>query len=124
MLELIVEIFGELLLQIIGEILFELGIHSFSQRREQPTNPWLSVLIYTLLGAALGGLSLLVFPTHLVPQPWRILNLIATPISAGIIMMLMGAWRTRRGQSILQIDRFFCGYLFALSLALVRFKFA
>ncbi len=30
----------------------------------------------------------------------------------------------RRGQAILRIDRFSCGFLFALSLALVRFGFA
>jgi hypothetical protein len=36
----------------------------------------------------------------------------------------MGAWRARRGQQVLRIDRFAYGYLFALSLGLVRFYFA
>jgi hypothetical protein len=40
------------------------------------------------------------------------------------MMCLMGAWRARRGDDVLRIDRFAYGYVFALSLALVRFIFA
>jgi hypothetical protein len=47
-----------------------------------------------------------------------------TPLLVGGIMVAMGAWRARRGQAVLRIDRFTYGYLFALSLALVRFFFA
>jgi len=39
-------------------------------------------------------------------------------------MAILGAWRARRGQQVLRIDRFAYGYLFALSIALVRFYFA
>jgi hypothetical protein len=39
-------------------------------------------------------------------------------------MAAIGAWRARRGEPVLRIDRFAYGYLFALSLALVRFFFA
>jgi hypothetical protein len=39
-------------------------------------------------------------------------------------MCLAGRWRARRGQALLRIDRFASGYLFALSLALVRYWFA
>ena len=37
---------------------------------------------------------------------------------------MLGRWRARRGDDVLRIDRFACGYLFALSLALVRYFFA
>jgi hypothetical protein len=39
-------------------------------------------------------------------------------------MCAMGVWRARRGEQLLRIDRFSYGYLFAVSLALVRFTFA
>ena len=36
----------------------------------------------------------------------------------------LGAWRARRGDELLRIDRFAYGYLFSFALALVRFRFA
>ena len=124
MLELLFEFVGEFLLQAIGEALVELGLHSVAEPFRRPPNPWLAALGYATFGAVLGGLSLLVFPTNLVPDSWRVLNLVATPLAVGGIMAAIGAWRARRGESVLRIDRFAYGYLFALSLALVRFFFA
>ncbi len=124
MLELIFEVLGEFLLQAVGEALFELGFHSLAEPFRRPPNPWLAALGYILFGAILGGLSLLVVPDHLVPEAWRIANLVLTPLAVGAMMVSMGAWRARRGQSALRIDRFAYGYLFALSLALIRFLFA
>ena len=48
----------------------------------------------------------------------------ATLLLAGLAMAALGAWRSRRGQATLRIDRFSYGYLFALSMALVRSQFA
>jgi hypothetical protein len=39
-------------------------------------------------------------------------------------MVAIGAWRKRRGDAILRIDKFFYGYLFAFTFALIRFHFA
>jgi hypothetical protein len=39
-------------------------------------------------------------------------------------MRAIGAWRSKQGHALAGIDRFFYGYLFALSFALVRFYFA
>lgn len=125
MLELILQFLGEILLQIVFEALAEVGLHSLVEPFRRPPNRWLAALGYALLGAAAGGLSLLAFPSHLVSSPGlRIANLIITPIAVGLLMGVMGAWRARRGQPLLRIDRFAYGYLFALFLALVRFKFA
>ena len=80
---------------------------------------------YTLFGAIAGGLSLLVFPAHLVKgKTLRMVNLVATPVAVGFVMSAVGLWRAKRGQTVLRIDRFFYGFLFALSLALVRFWIA
>ncbi len=124
MLEFIFGLLGEFLLQVIGEALVEIGCHSLAERFRRPPNPWLAAIGFALLGAIVGGLSLLAFPDNLVPEAWRVANLLATPIAVGGVMVIMGAWRARRGEPVLRIDRFAYGYLFALCIALVRFYFA
>ena len=90
MLEFIFEVLGEFLLQLVGEMLIELGLHSLAEPLRRPPNPWLAALGYLLFGSILGGLSLLVVAHHLVPEAWRIANLIGTPIAVGGLMALMG----------------------------------
>jgi len=124
MLEFIFELLGEFVLQVVGEALIEIGFHSLAEPFRRPPNPWLAAIGYAIFGAILGGISLLAFPNNLVPGAWRVTNLIATPIAVGGVMAILGAWRARRGQQVLRIDRFAYGYLFALSIALVRFYFA
>jgi len=124
-LEILFELLAELLFQIVGEVLVELGLHSLAQPFRQRPNIWLAVLGYTLLGGLLGALSLWAFPNHLTRDGWpRLLNLVLTPVLAGLAMTLLGRWRARRGDALLRIDRFACGYLFALTVAVVRFNFA
>lgn len=124
MFEFLFELMAEFVLQVIGEALVELGLHSMGEPFRRPPNPWLAAIGYAIFGALLGGLSLLAFPEHFVHGTWRWVHLLVTPIAVGLVMVLMGAWRARRGQPRLRIDRFACGYLFALALALVRFQFA
>jgi hypothetical protein len=125
MLELLFEVLGEFLLQVFVEALVELGFHSLAEPFRRPPNPWLAAMGYAIFGAALGGLSLLAFPAHLTPAGVaRIANLVLAPVAVGGCMVALGAWRARRGEPLLRIDRFSYGYLFALSLALVRFYFA
>lgn len=124
MLQLLVELIGEFLLQVVGEALVELGLHSLAEPFRSPPNPWLAALGYSLFGGILGGLSLFIFPDNLVPESLRIANLLATPLAVGGVMAVIGAWRARRGQPVLRIDRFAYGYLFALALGLVRFIYA
>ena len=125
MFEAFFEVLGELLIQVSIEILVELGLHSFKAPFERRPNPWLAAIGYVLFGAILGGTSLLIFPTHLTPAgPWRVVNLVLSPVAAGLIMTVFGAWRLRHGEIVFRIDRFSYGYLFALSLALTRYQFA
>ncbi|MDR7269572.1 hypothetical protein J2X20_002201 [Pelomonas saccharophila] len=92
--------------------------------RKEP-NIWVAVLGYLLLGGIVGALSLWLMPQHLTRDGWpRLINLVVTPVIAGFAMTLMGLWRARRGDPVLRIDRFACGYLFALTLAVVRYNFA
>lgn len=124
MFEFIFEVLGEFLIQVVVEALIEIGFHSLAEPFRRPPNPWLAALGYALFGGVLGGISLLIFPNNLVPGAWRLANLVATPIAVGGIMVIIGAWRARRGEPVLRIDRFAYGYLFALSIGLVRFYFA
>lgn len=125
MLELLFEFFAEFLLQIIVELLAEIGLRSTTEPFRKPPNPWLAAIGYAIFGATAGGISLFVLPEPLVrEETWRLVNLAVTPVLAGLAMAAMGAWRSRRGQQTLRIDRFSYGYLFALCMAIVRFYFA
>lgn len=124
-MEFLIEILGELLLQGLAELLAEFGLRAFGEPFQKPRNPFFAAIGYATFGAIAGGLSLLVFSAHLVPVgPWRIVNLIATPLAVGAMMATLGAWRAKRGESVLRIDRFSYGALFAFTFALVRYYFA
>ena len=124
MFEFIIEFVGEFLLQAIAEALVELGLHALAEPFRQPPNPWLAGFGYAIFGAIAGGISLLVLPVHFASGGQRLANLLLTPIAVGLLMSAMGAWRARNHQPVLRIDRFAYGYLFALSLALIRYWFA
>lgn len=103
----------------------ELGLHSMAEPFRRKPNVWLAVLGYALLGTLLGAISLWAFPNHLTRDGWpRLLNLVVTPVLAGLAMALLGRWRARRGDPVLRIDKFAYGYLFALAVAAVRYAFA
>jgi hypothetical protein len=125
-IEVLLELFGELLLQVVMQALAEAGLHAVRRPGERPPpSPWLLVLGYGLLGLVVGGLSLLLFPHSLLhSRPARLVGLGLTPVASGLAMALLGAWRLRRGQPQLAMDRFAYGYLFALVVALVRFSWA
>jgi hypothetical protein len=123
--EILFEFFGEFLLQVLAQAFIEIGWHAlFEPFRKQPS-PWLAAVGYAIFGAVIGGLSLLVFPHYMVADKnLRVLNAALSPIAAGLSMAAMGAWRARRGQAVLRVDKFSYGYVFALSWGLVRFWFA
>ena len=122
--EFIFSFIGEFVLQVVMEVLAELGLHSMRETWRRPPNPWLAALGYALFGTIAGGLSLLILPALLVhSHAFQLMNVVLTPVAAGLAMMAMGAWRRRRDQEIVRLDKFAYGYLFALAMALVRFNF-
>ena len=122
--ELLFEIFGELLLQIVFELLAEFGWRSLQQPFKQAPNPLLAGVGYALFGAVAGGLSLWWFPNLFIGSPvGRIANVIVTPILSGAAMAALGAWRRRRDQPTVLLDRFAYAFIFAMSMALVRLRF-
>lgn len=125
MLDFLFELLGELLIQLVLELLVELGVRAVKHPLSQTSNAWLTAFGYLLCGALLGGVSVLILPHHFITtKALRVANIVLSPMVAGAAMSAMGAWRARRGQLLLAIDRFAYGYLFALGIALVRFWFA
>ena len=122
--ELLFQFVFEFLLQIVFEVLAELGMHSVKEPFKKPPNPWFAAIGYAILGAIAGALSLWIFPTlFLVSEIAQIAGLVLTPVVAGLAMAAFGAWRHRRNQTIIRLDKFAYGYLFALAMAVVRFAF-
>jgi hypothetical protein len=124
-MEFIIDILGEFILQVVLEVLVEIGLHSIREPFKRPQNAWLASVGYTIFGCAAGAISLWISPTNFIPEgTLRKLNLVATPVAVGVVMAFAGAYRTKRGQRLVRLNRFSYGFLFALSIALVRFEYA
>ena len=107
------------------QMLAELGLHAMAEPFRKPSNSWLAAIGFLLFGVLLGGISLAIVPEHMVNSAsMRIVNLVITPVVVGLFMVVLGAWRVRRGQPVLRIDRFAYGYGLALSFTLVRYFYA
>src|SRR6476660_2013764 len=122
--ELLFEIFGELLLQLALELLAELGLRAVGRPFAKPLHPLAGGVGYALLGAIAGGLSLWWFPQlFIASHAGRIANVVVTPILSGGAMAMLGAWRRRRDQHTVLIDRFAYAFIFAMAMALIRLRF-
>ena len=47
-----------------------------------------------------------------------------TRVALGLAMMMLGRLRAKKGQDLVQLDRFGYAFTFALSMALIRFFWA
>jgi hypothetical protein len=121
----ILQFLGELFVQIFFEALAEIGLHSVKETFRRRPNPVFAALGYVILGAIAGGLSLLAFPQAFIASSLgRIINLILTPLVSGVVMVGIGALRRRRDQELVRLDKFGYGFVFALSMAVVRYVWA
>ncbi|MFM2094909.1 MAG: hypothetical protein RIS70_2033 [Planctomycetota bacterium] len=124
-MEFLFELLFEFLLQILVEAMVEFGFRSVADPSKSRDRPWLAVVGYAVVGAILGGASLWFLPRHMIGNSaGRIFNLVATPFAVGMCMSGLGSWRSRRGQAVIGIDRFWYGALFAFAFAMVRFVWA
>ena len=103
----------------LGSIVHSLGAPF---RRRESTHPDLALVGYALFGIGLGAVSLWAFPDLFIEARWlRVVNLMVTPVLAGLAMSALGALRRRRGMDLVALDTFRCGFAFAFGMALVRF---
>lgn len=124
LLFMLLQFLGEIVLQIVFEALAEVGFRSLREpfRRPRPLHPFLAAVGYAILGALAGALSLWIFPANFIEPPaLRLANLICAPVAAGLAMGALGAWRRRRHEDLIRLDRFSYGYLFALAMAAIRY---
>lgn len=124
--EFLLQLILEFLLQIVGELAIELPFRCLGEtfRKRESRNPVLAGIGYGLLGLIMGGLSLLVFPQSFVrSERFHGINLVITPLLAGLAMSGLGWLRERKGQPRLRLDSFVYGFIFAFAMALVRFLY-
>ena len=117
------EVFGEVALQVVLEALAEAGSHLLGGRAGTQASRGLLMLGYALLGAVVGGLSLLVFPHSLAHgHGARLASLLLAPLLATASTVALGRLRQRRpGHTPVALDRAAYAYLFALALGAVRY---
>jgi hypothetical protein len=124
--ELLFQVVFEFVLQLFGEVLVELGLHSLAKpfKEREARSPFLALIGYVILGSAVGGLSLVIFPQSFVRSS-RLhgISLLITPLLAGAAMSGVGWLRARQGKRLLRLDSFGYGAIFAFGMALVRFLF-
>ena len=124
LIELIIEVAGDILFQVSAEVLAELGFECLENvvRPRREANPIYACLGLLFLGGLLGVAGGLVFP-HRLLHVSRLpgLSLVLTPVGSGIVMHLFGTWRRSRGRNPTFLASFWGGVAFAFGLALARF---
>jgi hypothetical protein len=119
LLELLLYFFLEIFGQAIGAVIFDIFFEPF---KKQP-HPWLAGIGYAMIGATIGGLSLIFFPNYLIRSGWRVVNLLFTPMLTGITMAFFRSPKTAR-PVIYQNPKFYYGLVFALSWLIIRLIYA
>lgn len=123
--EIILQAIAEIFLQLVAEILVELGYRSLADKIHRRRHPVLSTIGFAIVGAAAGGLSLIAFPDYAISEPaLRAANLLVTPTVVGMVMAMIGKWRTKRGQDLIPLDKFAFAFVFAFAMGLVRYIWA
>ncbi|HLY41156.1 MAG TPA: hypothetical protein VKR52_08065 [Terracidiphilus sp.] len=120
------EIIAEFLLELAGQALISILART-SEGALQAIHklaPFTIAIAVALLGAACGGLSILIFPhplIHHVRVPG--ISVIISPIMAGLFMAQIGRILRRRGQITTPIESFGYGFAFAFAMATIRLIF-
>ena len=123
--EILLQFFGELLLQLLFEAAAELGVHGLKETFKKAKNPVVATMGFILWGAIAGGISLLIMPKSTIHNLlYRQINVIVTPLVAGVTMMLIGHARSRKGETLVRLDRFGYAFVFALTMAIIRYIWA
>jgi len=127
-LEILLEIFGDIVLQCVVELLGEIlsGWMQVFRETDLPDRKRLGGMIASGLGfLAIGGLSgywsSLLMPHRVLPKLTVSGPSVAlAPLCAGLAMHLFGRWRRRHGGNPTYLATFWGGGIFAFAMALVR----
>src|SRR5215469_1507374 len=123
----LVQFICEVLLQIAGDALAELGWNALREgfRPSHPPQRGLVLVGYSIIGAAFGALSLLVFPKHFAgSMPLRLATLVLAPIASALAVVPVLPLLRRSAEPEDIWRRFWNAYAFSLTFALTRFAYA
>jgi hypothetical protein len=119
--EFILQFLGEFILQGCFELLARAGYRTLSDPFRAERKAWLSALGHIAWGLIAGAISLLVFPSSFIQsQTLKLVNLFGTPVALGLSMMAIAHFR-RNEKADAPLDHFGYAFLFAISMALVRY---
>lgn len=123
--ELLFELFGQVILQLIAEAfggLFKTGWEKL-RGRDKETSVTREVIWSLGTGSAAGIITIVFFPVLVLRQPWmQVLNLVAAPLVAGLLVERVRAWRESRREFSGAV--FTYAALFGLAFAGTRFLLA
>ncbi|MBI3775579.1 MAG: hypothetical protein HY273_08500 [Gammaproteobacteria bacterium] len=82
-------------------------------------------VLWASLGAAMGGLSLLLFEHSLIHASWlRMLTLVSSPLLSAYLSQGIAVARVRNNSNIIPRNHFWYAFWFSLGVAVVRFIYA
>lgn len=90
---------------------------------EKEFNPILSAFGAFIFGGSIGALSLLLPKFFVLPQLFRLINLILSPLICGIIMHYYRKYRDSKNLKSISLISFSNAFLFVFAMALVRYFF-
>lgn len=121
------EIVFEFIITFVLELFFDVGLRNISDSvaLKEDSNKAISFIGYTFLAIFSALISMMLFPKHMIAIPeLRILNICLTPVIAGTVMSLIGKRAKAKDKTIIKLDTFFYGWLFAFVFSLFRLIFA
>ena len=127
MLDLLLEVFGELIveffLQFLAGVIVDVGTRFLGEvfETERARNLVASAVYYSFLGALAGALSAAILPHPLVrPSKLHGISLLISPLLTGLAMSSIGSVLRRQDKEVARIESFGYGFAFAFGMALVR----
>jgi hypothetical protein len=119
----------ELIFQILAEIIFQFVVEGMLDvcfgKKLRDARPLLRFLLFLLVGAILGGLSLLLLPAHIISdRQLRYVAVLTIPVLIGVTMAKIGSMRAKRGSEPNDLEHFFSSWGLAFTFGAVRVLFA
>ena len=125
-MEFLLQIFLEFLLQVVGGVITGVVLHALSRfiRSRRTLNALITLIMYLTLGLFVGWLSILILPEAFVRSSnLHGISLLITPVLAGFTMSALGWIRLRQRKTLIRLETFSCGFIFAFAMALIRLLF-
>jgi hypothetical protein len=124
LLILILQALGEFLLEVFAWWPWDWAWWSYD-RTDDPNPRWAAALVSIGIGAALGWLSLHLFPAVLVKWAWlRITLLFVSPVASGLMAFHFAQGRRKHFEYVDPNFHFWIGLCFSVGFVWVRFALA